>query len=198
MQRERRRDPYPWSWEIPVAIMVAVAGVVVFGIQLGRSAANLAAGAGWTWPAADTGVVSSPVGTAFWGSLFGVLGGDAGAGLSDSASDSLAGTGLLWTFLVATEVLFLVLAVWAATSIYLRWGPGRMHGMATAAEAEKLLGVTRLRKVAALVRPDLHGKPTQTVSSHHHRVAGLEAEPSSVQIGRGLSTPWLRRTDGGN
>ncbi|MDN5893466.1 MAG: hypothetical protein L0H93_05520 [Nocardioides sp.] len=198
MQHERRRDPYPWSWEIPVAIMVAVAVVAVLGIQLGRSAANLAAGAGWTWPAADTGMVSSPVGTAFWGSLPGVLGGDAGAGLSAPAPDSLAGTGLLWTFLVVTEVLLLVLAAWAAISIYLRWGPGRMHGMATAGEAENLLGVTRLRKVAALVRPDLHGKHVSTGASRHHRVAGPEAEPSSVQIGRGLSTPWLRRTDGGS
>ena len=33
-----------------------------------------------------------------------------------------------------------------------------MRGMATAAEAEKLLGVTRLRKVADIVRPDLYGK----------------------------------------
>ena len=39
-----------------------------------------------------------------------------------------------------------------------RWGPGRIQGMATRAEAERLLGRTRLRKVAAVVRPDLYGK----------------------------------------
>lgn len=198
MQRERRQDPYPWSWEIPVAIMVSVAVVVVVGIQLGRSAANLAAGVGWTWPVADTGVVSSPVGTAFWGSLPGVLGGDAGSGLSDAAADAVAGPGLLWTFLVLTEVLLLALTAWAGIAVYLRWGPGRMHGMATAAEAEKLLGVTRLRKVASLVRPDLHGTHTQTVTPRHHRIAGNEAESPSVQIGRGLPDPWLRRTGKGN
>ena len=50
MQRERRRDPYPWTWEIPVAVILATLFVIVIGIQLGRSVANLLAGAGWTWP----------------------------------------------------------------------------------------------------------------------------------------------------
>ena len=39
-----------------------------------------------------------------------------------------------------------------------RWGPARMKGMASRGEAERLLGVTRLRKVRAVVRPDLYGK----------------------------------------
>ena len=55
MQRERRRDPYPWTWEIPLAIGIGVLLLVTAGIQLGRSLANLVAGAGWTWPASDTG-----------------------------------------------------------------------------------------------------------------------------------------------
>jgi len=37
-----------------------------------------------------------------------------------------------------------------------RWGPGRTHGMASKAEAEQLLGRTRLRRAAEVVRPDLH------------------------------------------
>ena len=51
VQRERRRDPYPWTWEIPAAVILATLFVIVIGIQLGRSVANLLAGAGWTWPA---------------------------------------------------------------------------------------------------------------------------------------------------
>ena len=39
-----------------------------------------------------------------------------------------------------------------------RWGPGRLRGMASRGEAERLLGVTRLRKVRSVVRPDLYGK----------------------------------------
>ena len=57
MQRERRRDPYAWTWEIPVAVALATLFVIVFGIQLGRSVANVLAGAGWTWPDANAGRV---------------------------------------------------------------------------------------------------------------------------------------------
>jgi hypothetical protein len=39
-----------------------------------------------------------------------------------------------------------------------RWGPGRLRGMASRGEAERLLGVTRQRKVRSVVRPNLYGK----------------------------------------
>ena len=89
MQRERRRDPYPWTWEIPLAITVATLLVVVLGIQLGRSVANLLAGAGWTWPDPNAGTFPSPIGTAFWTSLPGVLGGHADAGLPTPTPDGV-------------------------------------------------------------------------------------------------------------
>lgn len=198
MQHERRRDPYPWSWEIPAAIGLTVAMVVLLGIQAGRSVANLVAGAGWTWPATDTGLVSSPFGTAFWSSLPGVLAGNSQAGLPEPAPIGLAGPALLWTCLGLTEVLCLALAVWTGFRLYLRWGPGRMRGMASAAEAENLLGVTRLRKVSALVRPDLHGKHGEQTAEVQRFVARHDVgELQSSQIGRGLSSPWLRRSGRG-
>ena len=64
----------------------------------------------------------------------------------------------MWTSLALTEIALLTATIWVGVYAYQRWGPGRMRGMATAAEAEKLLGVTRLRKVAGIVRPDLYGK----------------------------------------
>jgi hypothetical protein len=195
MQRERRRDPYPWSWEIPVAIVLIVAAVILTGIQLGRSAANLVAGAGWTWPTTSTGtgtVMSSPIGTAFWTSLPGILGGNPGAGLPPSSSSGLAGRGLLWGSITVTEVTLLALAAWAGTYLYLRWGPGRMRGMATVSEAEKLLGVTRLRRVAPVVRPDLYGKHAHAAPPVHRRAGAGGVEPAGSRIGRGLSSPWLR------
>jgi hypothetical protein len=51
--------------------------------------------------------------------------------------------------LLAVSVLLLKLIVD-------RWGPGRLRGMASRGEAERLLGVTRLRKVRSVVRPDLY------------------------------------------
>ena len=41
---------------------------------------------------------------------------------------------------------------------YRRWGPGRLRGMASRTEAASLLGLPRLRRHRAVIRPDLHGK----------------------------------------
>ena len=71
MQRARRTNPYPYTWEIPVAAMVAVVLLLVLGIHAGRTVANLLAGGGLTLPSQDTLFTSVP----------GILGGDAGAGL---------------------------------------------------------------------------------------------------------------------
>ena len=196
MQRERRRDPYPWTWEVPLAVTVATLFVLVIGIQLGRSVANLIAGAGWTWPDANAGTFPSPIGTAFWTSLPGVLGGDAGAGLPSPAPDDLAGRGLVWGGVALTELTLLTATICVGVWAYQRWGPGRMRGMATAAEAEKLLGVTRLRKVAGIVRPDLYGKHSHPTPAPIQRGPGDLTEQPGPQLGHGLS-PWLldgRRT----
>ena len=196
MQRERRRDPYPWTWEIPVAVALAALFVIVIGIQLGRSVANLLAGAGWTWPDANAGAFPSPIGTAFWTSLPGVVGGHADAGLPTPTPDGLAGRGLVWVSLAMTEVALLTATIWVGVWAYQRWGPGRMRGMATAAEAEKVLGVTRLRKVADIVRPDLYGKHAPGTAAPVQRTAGDLTEQTGPQLGHGLS-PWLlngRRT----
>jgi len=195
MQRERRRDPYPWTWEPWVAGAFCVCLVVVIGIQAGRGVANLLAGAGWTWPATDTvGGFSSPLGTAFWGSPSGVVTGHADAGLSAPPPPDVAGPGLLWSSIAVTEVALLAAVVWAIVYVYHRWGPGRTRGMASACEAEEAMGVTRLRRVAPVVRPDQYGKhapdPTPV-----HRDAGDSAANPGPPLGCGLS-PWLldRRT----
>ena len=189
MQRERRRDPYPWTWEIPLAVTLATVFVLIAGIQFGRSAANLLAGAGWTWPDTNAGAFPSPIGTAFWTSLPGVLAGDSVAGLPSPAPNGLAGSGLVWTSVALTEVTLLTATIWGGIYAYQRWGPGRMQGMATAAEAEKILGVTRLRKVASIVRPDLYGKHAPAPAPVQ-RTAGDTTEQTGPTIGGGLS-PWL-------
>jgi len=187
MQRERLKNPYPWTWEIPAVLLGITLFLAVVGIQLARSLANLLAGAGWTWPAADTGAFSSPIGAAFWTSLPGVVGGDAAAGLADPVPAQLAPASLTWVCLVLVEGALLIATTWGGAVAYKR-GPGRMKGMATAAEAEKLLGVTRLRKVAPIVRPDVYGKHAQPPAPMQ-RVPG-DPEDTNVKLGRGLS-PWL-------
>ena len=147
MQRSRRNDPHPFTWEIPAAIIAGVLLVLVFGIHIGRAAANLLAGAGWAWPAREE----------LFRSLPGLLGGDATAGLPRALHGG-AGQGALWTSISVCELLLLIVLGWAFKIGLDRWGPHRVQGMATRAQAEQMLGRTRLRKASAVVRPDLYGK----------------------------------------
>lgn len=186
MQHERRRDPYPWTWEPPTAAAVGVVLTLAGGIQLARSLANLIVGAGWTWPAPDAGIVASPIGAAFWTSLPGILAGRSDAGLPTSAPDHLAGAGLLWTVLALMLAALLTVIGRVGVLMY-RWGPGRVRGMATAAEAETLLGRSRLRKVAAIIRPDL----THTVTAGRvSRTARSAADAPGSGDSAPAASPW--------
>lgn len=147
MQRARRTNPYPFTWEIPVAAVVATVLLLVLGIHAGRAGANMVAGAELTLPSRVT----------LFTSLGGVLRGDAGAGVP-SAAAHMAGPVAVKVWVAITEALTLTLIVWVGKVSLDRWGPGRIQGMATREEAERLLGRNRLRKVSAVVRPDLYGK----------------------------------------
>ena len=46
-QQARRRDPYPWTWELPLSVVLLVLLVAGLAAHLGRAVANRAAGAGW-------------------------------------------------------------------------------------------------------------------------------------------------------
>lgn len=146
MQRSRRRDPIPWTWEIPAAIVLAVLVVLTLGVQLGRSIANLLSGDGWAWvPRTD-----------LFSSLPGVLAGHAQSGLT--GVHHVAGARLLWTCVIVVEIGLTVAACWGVKAGMDRWGPNRLRGMASRDEAEKLLGRSRLREAAPVIRPDLYGK----------------------------------------
>ena len=147
MQRSRRGDPYPFTWEIPAAIIAGVLLVLVLGVHIGRAAANLLAGAGWGWPAQAE----------LFRSLPGTLRGDGGAGLPGTYHGG-AGQSALWSSIGVTEMLLAILLGWALKIGLDRWGPQRVQGMATRAQAERMLGRTRLRKASAVIRPDLYGK----------------------------------------
>lgn len=143
MQTERRTNPFPWTWEPAAATGLVVAILLAVGVQLGRTAANWTAGAGWVWP-----------GNLLTG-LWGVLAGDAAAGLHFVGP--AAGRGVLYAWVGGVEAVLLVALVSVGLGAARRWGPGRLKGMATAVEAEQTLGVSRLRRVRKVVRPDLYG-----------------------------------------
>ena len=145
MQQSRRTTPYPYTWEIPLTATITVVTALVLAAHTARTLANAFAGAGWDFtPHAE-----------LFTALPDILRGDARAALDPGAS---ASPGLLYTCLAAVEVVTVMLIVWAVIAGMRQWAPARVRGMATRAEADTLLGVRRLRKVAPVVRPDLHGK----------------------------------------
>ncbi|PKQ21654.1 MAG: hypothetical protein CVT65_17420 [Actinobacteria bacterium HGW-Actinobacteria-5] len=150
LQSERRHDPYPYTWEPPVAILTGWLLLAALGVHLARALANGTAGAGFTWPA----------GRALFTSLPAVLAGNPTAGLATTTPGPAASTPALYGWLIVVQLLILAgsttAVVWAAR----RWGPGRMKGMASPTEAEQVLGLTRLRRNAPQIRPDLY--PTTT------------------------------------
>ena len=146
-QLSRRRDPYPWTWEIPLVTVLAILVLIIFGAHLGRAIANLVAGSDWSFPNRVD----------LFSSLPAVLRGDAAAGLVD-LDRPVASPSTLLMCIGATELILLAVPVLLLKWGLDRWGPGRMRGMATAGEAERLLGVTRLRRNRRTVRPDLYRK----------------------------------------
>lgn len=146
MQRARRTNPYPWTWEIPAATVTFLLMLMSLGLHAARAAANLIAGEQWEWPPRAE----------LFSAIPGVLGGDASAGLSRHLTHP-SSSEQLWIWIVTVELVvitgFILMLRWAMV----RWGPGRILGMASASEVELLLGSSRLRRNAAVIRPDLYG-----------------------------------------
>ena len=144
LQSARTKDPYPFTWEIPVAVVAAWALLASLTAHLGRAMANFAAGAGWTWPPSK----------ALFTSLPALLAGDPRAGLAPPGG--AASPAALAGWILSSQILLLAATITATVWALRRWGPARMKGMASRAEAEAVLGITRLRKTAKIIRPDLH------------------------------------------
>ena len=147
MQHARRTNPYPWTGEIPAALIAVVLLVMGFALHLARAIANLFAGAGWQLTPR----------TSLFSSLPRLIGGDAGAGLADTRT-GYASSGALWFWIAATELVVVVVVVLILRWGLAQWGPGRIQGMASPGEAEQLLGLSRLRRNAPVIRPDLYAK----------------------------------------
>lgn len=145
MQSERRTNPYPYTWEIPLVCLLTVLVLIVIAVHAGTAAANLLTGNGPHWPAHDDLFTTLP----------GILiAGDSSTGLPIPAAAPRA---LLWGCVAVAEALVLTLITVALVVYQRRWGRNRVRGMASRAEAATLLGAQRLRKVAPIVRPDLYG-----------------------------------------
>jgi type IV secretion system protein VirD4 len=179
LQQARRTNPYPWTWELPAAAVVAVLLVMVIAVHGARSIANVTVGGGWQFTDRS----------ALFGSLPSILGGDAGAGLTSAAAS--ASSRYLWVWISATELATVVVTALVLRSVLRRWGPGRVLGMASPSEATVLLGEGRLRRNAAMIRPDrpLAGRLRTFEPGQVGWRLGVAAEP---RTGRDLWAPWDR------
>jgi hypothetical protein len=143
-QRSRRQDPYPRTWEIPLILVDAILILGVFGIHIGRAIANVLAGSVWMFPNRVN--------------LF--------SSLSAFCAETREPVLLICTgsphrrvaCIDATELILLAGTVFLIKLGLDRRGSGRMKGVASPGEAEKLLGVTRLRRSRKIIRPDLYRK----------------------------------------
>lgn len=145
MQIERRQNPYPLTWEIPAGTTAFGALLLVLGVHLGRAVANWTAGAGWHWPRP----------AALFTTLPAILAGNASVGL-DIPLRAGATPSQLVAWVMTVEIAIMIAGVVAVAAGLRRWGPKRLKGMATSAEAEAALGLSRLRRVRSIIRPDLH------------------------------------------
>lgn len=142
MQQARRHNPYPLTWEIPVGIACVVVLTLAVGVHLGNGLTHLTAGQGWVWPQPRDLLTSIPA-------------------LLSPGSGMTVGDPRPW--ILAVELLLTGSLVWGAYTLWQRWGPQRLKGMASPEQAERILGVRRLRKAAPIIRPDLHGRNAKQV-----------------------------------
>lgn len=139
----READAYPWSWELPAACLAVVVCVALAALQAGRSVAFAVAGRGSLWPPTDQLLTSVPH----------LLAGHTTYGLGAAVAPvppSLVAVAVAVTELLAFSGLGLL-----AWQLLVRFGPNALKGVASSAEASRLLGRSRLSRVRKVVRPDL-------------------------------------------
>jgi hypothetical protein len=110
-------------------------------------------GPGWVWPRS---------GAALSASLVGLLAGHPGAGLSAMTARALPAPAVVYLVVVLAEVTWLIVGLLAVGTWWRTSGPGMRDGLADRGEVEKVLGLSRLRRDRAVIRPDLYGKAKST------------------------------------
>jgi len=177
LQRERRANPYPLTWELPLGFGIAALLVLVLAVHPARAMANVMAGGGWDLTPRENLFTSLPA----------IVAGDSGAGLSSRSGQ--AAPALLLSTIGIVELMVLCLLGWAVRSGMRHWGPGRVRGMASADEAEGTLGRSRLSRSGKLVRPDLVSRASRREPRQLGWRLGTSSEPAT---GRELWVPWDR------
>ena len=146
----QRRDPQPMSRGGELALVMAAAALLLLALAalLGLGLASAVWGSGWVWPRG-----SDTIGAV----LGGIMGGHPGDGLPSPLQAHVPGRAVVYSAVAGTELLMLTVTGTAGVLFWRYHRPGdARRGMATRAEAEQVLGLSRLRSTKAIIRPDLH------------------------------------------
>jgi hypothetical protein len=149
--QQRRRDPQSigQSWEAAVAILGSALLVLGLTALCGLGAASALLGRGWVWPH-GTDVMGHVLG--------GLLTGHPGKGLDSRQARLVAVPAAVYLCVAVCELAVIATSATGAVLVtrYRRPGDAR-GGMATRGEAEQALGMSCLRAVRAIIRPDVYG-----------------------------------------
>ena len=151
MSMERsRRDRFsthavPLTWEIPAAVIGAGLLFILITPLVVQGVVGWATSGDFAWPTRH-----------LLDAYGGLLHGRFGAGLRRDVAAGLPPDTVMWVLTVIGEVLVLGAAV--VVGVWMRdlTGTNTHHGLATATQAAEALGLPRLRKTAAVIRPDLY------------------------------------------
>ena len=175
-----RADVGPASWEVPVAALVTWLTAAALLLPAGRGVAAAVTGGGWVWPNGASALMAS---------VGGLLVADPAAGLDAAQAAALPGGSAVYT---AIAVLLVALTAASASAAWLvrrtLWSP---TGMATRRQVEEVLGRSRLRRLAPVVRPSL---PPSGRTSKNPRAVGWRLGDSAVPSGGELWVPFDRTT----
>jgi hypothetical protein len=147
---QRRRDPQPIGrgGEAAVAILAGVLLVLGLAALCGLGAASALLGRGWVWPH-GTDTITHVLG--------GLLTGHPGNGLDPRQARLVPGPVGIYLCVAACELMAVATSIAGAVLVARYRRPGDVRGgMATRGEAEQALGISRLRAVREIIRPDLY------------------------------------------
>lgn len=148
-----RRDRFathtaPSTWEVPVAIALAGFFFILITPLVVQSIVGWATSRQSAWPTQH-----------LFDAYGGLIHGHFGAGLRSGVAAGLPPDPVMWVLTVIGESLVLGAAVVVGLWIRDVGGNDSGHGLATATQAAEALGLPRLRKDAAVIRPDLYARP---------------------------------------
>ncbi|CCG02429.1 type IV secretory system conjugative DNA transfer family protein [Blastococcus saxobsidens] len=176
-----RADVGPASWEVPAAAVLAWLAAAALLLPVGRGVAAVLAGGGWVWPT-DGAALAASVG--------GLLVGDPDTGLDATRAAALPGTPAVYAVITVLLVAFLGVsggAFWAGRRFL-----GTPTGMADRSQVEQVLGRSRLRRAAAVVRPDLPASAARAGRSVEPHAVGWRLGACAVPAGGELWVPFDR------